>query len=101
MKYDEIEHQMSDPDVMSDMKRSYSKLSKDYKSVQKIVEDYEVQKCISQYRSCKRHHLDEKDEEFRSMAKEELNAITQKRDQLEEDIRLMLEPAVPKTRKMH
>ena len=99
LKYDEIEHQMSDPDVMSDMKR-YIKLSKDYKSLQAIMEAYEKYKNIlANIDHAKNIIYNEKDEEFRSMAKEELDAITQERDQLEEDIRLMLVPADPEDEK--
>jgi peptide chain release factor 1 len=37
----------------------------------------------------------EKDEEFRSMAKEEFNTLSAEKDKLEEDIRMMLIPADP------
>jgi len=95
LKYDEIEHQMSDPDVMSDMKR-YIKLSKDYKSLQAIMEAYEKYKNIlANIDHAKNIIHNEKDEEFRSLAKEELDTITHQRDQLEDDIRLMLVPVDP------
>lgn len=35
----------------------------------------------------------EKDEEFREMAKEELNTLIEKRDKMEDDIRLLLVPS--------
>jgi len=90
VKYDEIEQQMSDPDVMSDMKR-YIKLSKDYKSLQPIMGAYEKYKnLLANIDHAKDIIHNEKDEEFRDLAKEELDTITRERDQLEEDIRLML-----------
>jgi peptide chain release factor 1 len=95
VKYNEIEQQMSDPDVMSDMKR-YIKLSKDYKSLQPIMEAYEKYKnLLANIDQAKDIIHNEKDEEFRNLAKEELDTITRERDQLEEDIRLMLVPADP------
>jgi peptide chain release factor 1 len=95
LKYDEIEIQMSDPDVMSDMKR-YIKLSKDYKSLQPIMAGYEKYKnLLANIDQAKDIIHNEKDEEFRNLAKEELDTITRERDQLEEDIRLMLVPADP------
>ncbi|MGA2823271.1 MAG: peptide chain release factor 1 [Bacteroidales bacterium] len=99
LRYDEIEHQMSDPDVMSDMKR-YIKLSKDYKSLQPIMEAYEKYKNIlANIDNAKNIIHNEKDEEFRTLAKEELDTITRERDQLEEDIRLMLVPVDPEDEK--
>ena len=95
VKYDEIEHLMSDPDVMSDMKR-YIKLSKDYKSLQPIMGAYEKYKnLLANIDNAKDIIHNEKDEEFRSLAKEELEAITNEKDKLEEDIRLMLVPEDP------
>ena len=99
LKYDEIEHQMSDPDVMSDMKR-YIKLSKDYKSLQAIMEAYEKYKNIlANIDHAKNIIHNEKDEEFRTLAKEELDTITRERDQLEEDIRMLLVPVDPEDEK--
>ncbi len=99
LRYDEIERQMSDPDVMSDMK-GYIKLSKDYKSLQPIMEAYEKYKNIlANIDQAKDIIHNEKDEEFRSLAKEELETITKERNQLEEDIRLMLVPADPEDEK--
>ena len=43
--YQDIEQQMNDPQVTSDMKR-YVKLSKDYKDLQPIVEAYHKYKAL-------------------------------------------------------
>jgi len=99
VKYDEIEQLMSDPDVMSDMKR-YIKLSKDYKSLQPIMGAYEKYKnLLANINNAKDIIHNEKDEEFRSLAKEELEAITNEKIKLEEDIRLMLVPEDPEDEK--
>jgi peptide chain release factor 1 len=99
VKYDEIEQLMSDPDVMSDMKR-YIKLSKDYKSLQPIMGAYETYKnLLANIDNAKDIIHNEKDEEFRSLAKEELEAITNEKIKLEEDIRLMLVPEDPEDEK--
>jgi peptide chain release factor 1 len=99
VKYDEIEKLMSDPDVMSDMKR-YIKLSKDYKSLQPIMGAYEKYKnLLANINNAKDIIHNEKDEEFRSLAKEELEAITNEKIKLEEDIRLMLVPEDPEDEK--
>ncbi|HLO90278.1 MAG: peptide chain release factor 1 [Chloroflexota bacterium] len=94
-RYVEIEKQMNDPDIMSDMK-AYIKLSKDYKELQPVVKAYKEYKLVmDNIVSAKDILYQEKDEEFRSMAKEELNMLTEKRDIMEEDIRLMLIPSDP------
>jgi peptide chain release factor 1 len=77
------------------MKR-YIKLNKDYKELQPIIEAYEQYKSIlSNIDHAKEIIHNEKDEEFRSMAKDELNELLQSKDKLEEDIRLMLVPSDP------
>lgn len=94
-RYLEIEKSMNEPAVMADMK-SYIKLSKDYKELQPVVKAYKDYKLVMQNIDHAKEILyQEKDEEFRAMAKEELNDLVEKRDQMEEDIRLMLIPSDP------
>ncbi len=95
----EIEQEMNQPEVMADMKR-YIKLSKDYKDLQPIVAAYKQYKnLIDNIANAKEVLAHEKDEEFRDMAKEELNTFTAEKEQLEEDIRIMLIPADPQDSK--
>jgi len=95
IRYDSVQEQMNEPSAMSDMK-NYIKLSKDYKELQPIMEAYEVYKSIlSNIDHAKEIIHNEKDEEFRTMAKEELNILTGEKDKLEENIRMMLVPADP------
>jgi peptide chain release factor 1 len=94
-KWKGLEERMNDPLAMADMKL-FIRLNKDYKELQPIVEAYEELKMISgNISSAKEVLRDEKDEEFRTMAKEELAELTEQRDALEEEIRLMLIPADP------
>lgn len=91
----DIEKQINDPLIMADMK-VYIKLSKDYKELQPIIEAYKkYESVVNNIESAKEILYQEKDEEFRAMAKEELTMLTEMRDTLEEDIRLMLIPADP------
>ncbi len=95
IRYEDIQKQMNEPSVMSDMK-NYIKLNKDYKELQPIMEAFEVYKTIlSNIDHAKDIIHNEKDEEFRTMAKEELNALTAEKDTIEENIRMMLIPADP------
>lgn len=94
-RWEDIGKQITNPEVMSDMKR-YIKLSKDYKELQPIVDAYKVYKLVmDNITSSKEILAKEKDEEFREMAKAELDELTQKRDTMEEEIRIMLIPADP------
>lgn len=95
----EIEQEMNQPEVMADMKR-YIKLNKDYKELQPIVAAYKQYKnLIDNIANAKEVLAHEKDEEFRDMAKEELNTFTAEKEQLEEDIRILLIPADPQDTK--
>ncbi|MDL2315190.1 peptide chain release factor 1 [Bacteroidales bacterium OttesenSCG-928-C19] len=95
VRFIEIEKEMNNPEVMSDMKR-FVKLNKDYKDLQPIIEAYKTYKNVLDNIAGAKEVLNtEKDEEFREMAKMELTTLTEQRDQMEEDIRLMLIPADP------
>ncbi len=98
-RYLEIEIQINDPGIMSDMK-NYIKLSKDFKELQPVVEAYKkYNNILENIKSTKDIIYNEKDEEFRSMAKEELNELVKQQNDLEEEIRIMLIPADPQDNK--
>lgn len=95
VRFDEIEVQMTDPEAMNDMKR-FIRLSKDYKGLQPIIEGYgKYKNIIANIDHARDIAYNEKDEEFRTMAKEELDSLIIEKNILEEDIRLMLIPADP------
>lgn len=99
LKFVDLQEQMNDPGVMSDMKR-YIRLNKDYKELLPIIEAYGRYKSLmANIDHAKDIIYNEKDEEFRSMAKEELNLYTAEKDKMEEEIRLMLVPADPEDHK--
>lgn len=98
-KYEDLQVEMNDPSVMADMKR-YIKLNKDYKELVPIMEAFGRYKTIlSGIDGAKDIIHNEKDDEFRSMAKEELSTLTGEKEQIEEEIRLMLVPADPEDSK--
>ena len=95
LKFDEIQKEMSAPDVVSDMKR-FIKLNKDFKELTPLMEAYERYKDIlANLNHAKEILYNEKDEEFRAMAKEEMESLNNAKDKLEEDVRLMLVPTDP------
>ena len=94
-RYKEIEEQMNDPQVTADMKR-YVKLSKDYKDLQPVVKAYhEYKALLDTINECKELLESEKDPELREMAKDELVAAQERKEPMEDDIRLLLIPADP------
>ncbi|MDR2511752.1 MAG: peptide chain release factor 1 [Bacteroidales bacterium] len=98
-RYLEIEQQMNEPDIMSDMKR-YVKLSKDYKDLQPVIEAYKNYKnLLANIDNAREVIAKEKDEEFRELAKEELQSYLEEKDKMEEEIRVMLIPADPQDSK--
>lgn len=94
-RFEEIGQQITDPKVMSDMKR-YVSLNKEYRDLEPLVEAYDKYKNIlSNITSAKSMLTTEKDEEMREMAKMELETLETQQEQLEEEIKLMLIPADP------
>ena len=95
----EISEEISHPDAMADMKR-YIKLNKDYKDLSNVVEAYkEYKNVIENIENTKNHIINEKDEEFQELAKAELENFVLRREQLEEEIRLLLLPSDPQDSK--
>ncbi|MDR0363812.1 MAG: peptide chain release factor 1 [Bacteroidales bacterium] len=98
-RYQEIEQEMNSPEAMADMKR-FVKLNKDYKDLGPIIEAYKnYSSLLSNIESAKEILKTEKDEEFRSMAKEELASYTEQKEPMEEEIRLLLLPKDPQDEK--
>ena len=98
-RWKDVEAELSSPDVMSDMKR-FAQLNKEYKDLAKIVDEYYIYRnIISNIETNKEILATEKDEEFREMAKGELDELLVKQDEKEEEIRLMLIPKEPEDAK--
>ena len=86
-KYEDLQKQLSDPEVISDMKK-YVQLNKEYKELAPIIKaGIEYKKMMDDYDSAKEILATEKDEELREMAKEEVADIEQKIPAMEENIK--------------
>ena len=91
-RFEEVGQLIIQPDAMSDMKK-YSQLSKEYKDLEKIVNKYnEYSNVLSNIKSAKVVLQTEKDQEFREMAKMELDELDPKKDELERILKKMLIP---------
>ncbi|MEO9805381.1 MAG: peptide chain release factor 1 [Reichenbachiella sp.] len=94
-RFEEVGQLIVQPDAMSDMAH-YSKLSKEYKDLEKIVNKYEEYKNVLENLASSKEILEtEKDPEFREMAKLELDELEPKKAQMEEEIKQMLIPKDP------
>lgn len=93
--YEELEAELSTPDVTSDSKR-FRKLMKEQNDLLPLVEAYRAYKKAKQDAEDSLAILDEeKDEEMRDLAKEELTEAKKQMEQLEQEIRILLLPKDP------
>ncbi len=98
-RFEEVGTLISDPSIMSDMKR-YVKLNKEYKELQPIIEAYnEYRNILSNIQNAREILSVEKEEEMREMAKTELDALNQKLAPVEERIKILLLPTDPQDTK--
>ena len=95
LRYEEIGQQITDPEVMADMKR-YVKLNKEYCDLKPLIEAYgEYRNVLSNLEEARQILQNEKDDELREMAKEEVDTLGQQVEPLEEQIKLLLLPSDP------
>ena len=94
-KYQSLQDQLASPDVMSDMKR-YVQLNKDYKQLEPIIKaGLEYKMMLDELASAKDILMNEKDDDLREMARDEINDIEPKLPEMEQNIKLLLIPADP------
>lgn len=98
-RWQDIEAQLNDPAIMSDMKR-YVKLHRDYKELKPVAEAYiRHSKLLADIESAREILFNDKDEELKAMAREELNFLSPEKEQLEEEIHILLLPTDPEDSK--
>lgn len=94
-RFEEVSQQIMQPEVVSDAKR-YSKLSKEYKDLERINDQFKLfRKLTSDIAGAKELIANEKDEDLREMAKEELSELTPRLEEVEAAIKELLIPKDP------
>ena len=94
-RFEEVSQLIVQPDAMADMKL-YAKLNKEYKDLEKVVKQYDAYaKVLSDIKSAKDVLKNEKDPEFKEMAKMELDELDPQKETLEEALKQMLIPRDP------
>ncbi len=94
-RFEEVELSLSDPAVVSDMSR-FKKLNKEYKDLQALVNAYHTYRSVlTNIESAKEVLYSEEDDDFKQMARQELDEMLAKKETLEEEVRIMLIPKDP------
>ncbi len=95
IRFEEIGEQLTDPEVMTDVKR-FVKLNKEYKNLEPLIEAHDkIKNILSNIDDAREILNQEKDEEMREMAKMELDELEAEVEPLEEEIKLLLLPKDP------
>lgn len=98
-RFEEVSTLITDPTIVSDMKR-FVKLNKEYSELDKIItKRNEYQRFLRNLAEAKEILDTENDPEMREMAKAEIEAIEPKIGPLEEQIKLLLVPVDPEDSK--
>jgi len=94
-RFEEVGQLLVQPDAMADMKK-YSKLSKEYKDLEKVVKKYNAYlEVLSDLQSAQELLSTEKDPDFKQMAKEEIDTKEHQKAEMEEELKQMLIPKDP------
>lgn len=94
-RYEEVGIKITDPAIINDMGR-YVKLNKEYKDLEEIVTVYKEYKKVVGNIDSSRQILDsDEDPEMKEMAKMELEELLPRKEELEEEIKVLLIPKDP------
>ncbi len=94
-RWQQVELKLSDPEVISDMKR-FVKLNKEYSDLGEIVKVYEKYRdMIENLASSKEMLSQTDDDEMKEMAKEEISSLEEEIPNMEEKIKWLLVPKDP------
>ncbi len=94
-RHETVNHELMQPEVMSDMKR-FKALNKELKELGRIVVEYRAyQQVLSNIENARQVISTEKDEDYREMAKAELDELLPEQERLEGTIKDLLIPKDP------
>ena len=95
LKYEEIGQKLTDPEVIADVKL-FIQLTKEYKELEPIIETSDrFRTALANLAEAKDILANEKDEEFREIAREEVATLEPAIEKMEEEIKLLLIPKDP------
>lgn len=98
-RFEEVGQLITDPSIISDMDR-YVKLNREYKQLEPVVQAMNSYRdLLSNIQNAKKMLTEEKDEELKEMARDELELYQQQLGPMEEEIKLLLLPEDPEDEK--
>jgi peptide chain release factor 1 len=97
-RYMYLEERMADPEVATDPK-AFSKLNKEYKELSEIVKAYHRYSAVLEGIESAQQMRKDDDPDMREMAEEELSTLQDEREELEEEIKVLLIPKDPEDSK--
>jgi len=93
-RYVELERLMADPQLLA-QQREYSKLAKERAELEDLVSSYRVWRKVDREIKDNRQLLEEPDEAIRELAKEELASLRQRKEELEQRLKILILPKDP------
>lgn len=94
-KYDELSVKISDPAIMANQ-NEWRKLCKEHSDLEILVNEYrEYKKVIEDLEANKEMLSEENDKEMREMLQEEISDLSNRKDELENNIQILLLPKDP------
>ncbi len=93
-RYGELDRLLADPQLLSNQ-REYSKVAKERSDLEEVVTCYRQWRKVEKEIEDNRELLNEKDEALRDLAKEELVALQEEKQNLENRLKLLLLPKDP------
>ncbi len=93
-RFEQVGVALTNPEIVSN-NREFSKLSKEYRQLEKIVQPFEQYKRVLADYDFGKEALNGNDEEMRELAKMELPELEEKKDSLEKELKKLLIPKDP------
>jgi peptide chain release factor 1 len=93
-RYMELERMMSDPQLLG-QQREYSKLAKERAEIEEIVRCFREWRKVEQEIHDNRQLLEERDEAIRELAKDEIASLRERKEALENQLKILILPKDP------
>jgi peptide chain release factor 1 len=97
-RFDDLGIALTNPEIVGNNQR-FTQVSKEYRSLEKIVRAYEAYKKLLDDIAFNREALNGDDEELRELAKQETYALEEQKTDMEKEIRNLLIPKDPQDEK--
>ena len=93
-RFDQVGVALTNPEIIGNQKE-FGRLSKEYKSLEKVIQPYEQYKRVLTDFDFVKASLNDKDEDMRELAKMELPSLEEKKEELEKLLTQLLIPKDP------